>query len=296
MKALNERAHWEVMRGTPEEASEYCKKDDTYTGGLRYEYGELPKRKAVPKAPERLARAVEELDGLKVSYRRPRDISSLSLLQPGFIPAMKELHRDILGPFRPNLRIVTLIGPPGCGKSWSINKYFPEHGRCITGNNGVWFQQADSEVMVFEEFCGQIRIQSMLQYLDPYKMALEVKGGFAPAMYTLVIITSNTPPVGWYQQRTQDTDGPMDAFVQKRQSTLEALYDRLGYQIGAFRPVRHCGIYLEAPVGAAVEDLRGWFDDRMKEVRALYDELNDTEEAHLSPLSRTDTNLHEVSP
>ena len=53
--------------------------------------------------------------------------------------------------------------------------------------------------MVFEEFAGQIQLQKMLKFLDPYPMALEVKGGMRPAMYETVIITSNTRPDGWYK-------------------------------------------------------------------------------------------------
>lgn len=288
LKRINERAHWEVMKGTPQQAAEYCKKDDTYNGGLRYEDGELPALKSAPKAGERLMMAVEDLESLKQGYRRARDISSLSLLQPGFIPAMKELHRDILGPYRPTLKIVTLIGPPGCGKSYAIQKHFPMHGRCIAGNNGVWFQQADSEVMVFEEFCGQIKLQSMLQYLDPYPLALEVKGGFAPAMYKLVIITSNTPPVGWYMNR-QDTQGPIDAYAQKRSDALYALYDRIGYSIGMFSPTRECGTYLEAPQGADIHSLRDFFDDKLGQFK----ELLNRDELEQTPLTRCDATLDE---
>ena len=58
--------------------------------------------------------------------------------------------------------------------------------------------------MVFEEFAGQIPLQKMLKLLDPYPMALEVKGGMRPAMYTLAIITSNTRPDGWYRNEEQD--------------------------------------------------------------------------------------------
>lgn len=137
LKKINARAHWEVMRGTPEQARDYCRKDDTYTGGLRYEYGKIPEREPAPKAAERLAAAAEELDSLKVAYKRPSEIPSMTLMQCGFLPAMKELTADILGPYRPKLRIITLIGPPGSGKSYCIQKFFPQHGRCIVGNNGV---------------------------------------------------------------------------------------------------------------------------------------------------------------
>ena len=63
--------------------------------------------------------------------------------------------------------------------------------------------------MVFEEFAGQIQLQKMLKLLDPYPLALEVKGGMRPAMYTLAIITSNTRPDGWYkdEEQAREEDG-----------------------------------------------------------------------------------------
>lgn len=290
LKKINARAHWEVMRGTPEQARDYCRKDDTYTGGLRYEYGKIPEREPAPKASERLAAAAEELDSLKVAYKRPAEIPSMTLMQCGFIPAMKELTADILGPYRPKLQIITLIGPPGSGKSYCIQKFFPQHGRCIVGNNGVWFQQPLADVMVFEEFCGQIQLQRMLQYLDPYPLALEIKGGMRPAMYTTVVITSNTPPCGWYKN-PKDPNGAMDAFAQKRDDALYALYDRIGYAFGAFKPVRTCGHYIEAPPGTSPIELRPWFWARMTEIMGA-EPIEDDEEdkqAEPVPLRRCDS-------
>lgn len=256
---INERAHFEVTRGTNEEASDYCEKDDTYTGGLRVKIGSLPEKAKAGKANERLEDAAEELDIIKDGYKRPRDVKSMTLLCPGFISAYKELTSDILGPYRPELQILTLIGPPGCGKSFSIEKYFAGHGRCICGNNGVWFQNPLSDVMVFEEFCGQIMLQRMLQFLDPYPLALEVKGGMRPAMYNLVIITSNTPPNAWYKGDEAGQQG-------KRTDALLALWDRLGYSNGAFVPARTCGHYCEAPGGLNLQELREWFDEMVKQM------------------------------
>ena len=254
---ISQRAHFEATRGTNQQAAEYCRKDDTYTGGLRYEMGSIPERAKAGKASERLEKAAEELDIIKEGYKRPRDIDSFCLLQPGFITAFKELTSDILGPYRPELKILTLIGPPGCGKSFSIEKHWPGHGRCICGNNGVWFQNPLSEVMVFEEFCGQIMLQRMLQFLDPYPLALEVKGGMRPAMYKLVIITSNTPPNAWYKGDEAGQPG-------KRTDALLALWDRLGYANGGYVPARTCGHYLEAPGGFTLQQLRDWFDSQVE--------------------------------
>lgn len=265
---LNARAHWEVARGTNEQARDYCRKEDTYTGGFRLEMGQLPERPKAGKASERLERAAEELDEIKEGYKRPREIDSMTLMQCGFLPAYKELTADILGPYRPELKIITLVGPPACGKSFCIQKNFPGHGRCICGNNGVWFQNPLADVMVFEEFCGQIQLQRMLQYLDPYPLALEVKGGMRPAMYTLVIITSNTKPSGWY--KTDEVGEPG-----KRTDALLALWDRIGFACGAYIPARQCGHYLEAPDGMPLDELRIWFDRQVQTIVLGHEPISD---------------------
>lgn len=261
---LHRTAHWEIARGTNKQASDYCKKDDTYyPEGMphrthveaRYEWGELPQRE-VKKKDERLAEAADELDCIKQGYKRPAEIDSLTLMQCGFVPAYTLLTAEVLGPYRPNLKIITMIGPPGTGKSYAIQQYFPNHGRCICGNNGVWFQNPTAPVMVFEEFCGQIQLQRMLQYLDPYPLALEVKGGMRPAMYETVIITSNTRPDGWY---TGDQAGQPG----KRTDAILALWDRLGFDSGGYVPVRTSGHYWEAPAGNSVEENRDFFTNKV---------------------------------
>lgn len=265
---LNRRAHWEVAKGTPEQARDYCRKEDTYTGGLRLELGTFPERAKAGKASERLEAAAAELDEIKEGYKRPREVPSMTLLQCGFIPAYKELTADILGPYRPELKIITMVGPPACGKSFCIQKNFPGHGRCICGNNGVWFQNPLADVMVFEEFCGQIQLQRMLQYLDPYPLALEVKGGMRPAMYTLVIITSNTAPNGWYKGDEFGAPG-------KRTDALLALWDRIGFANGGYIPARQCGHYLEAPDGMPLDELRIWFDRQVQTIVLGHEPISD---------------------
>lgn len=261
---FSNRAHWEITRGTNEQARDYCRKDETYTGGLRFEHGSLPERAPIKKRDERLQDAAEELDIIKEGYKRPAEVSSITLMQPGFIMAYRELTADVLGPYRKDVHVITMIGPPGTGKSYTIQKYFPDHGRALPGNSGVWFQNPTARVMVFEEFCGQIQLQKMLQLLDPYPMALEVKGGMRPAMYTLVVITSNTRPDGWYKGDEAGAPG-------KRSDAILALWDRLGFGNGGYIPVRKTGYYLEAPIGLTIAEQRKYFDD---EVENIKDALN----------------------
>ena len=161
----------------------------------------------------------------------------MTLLQSGFMPAYNALTADVLGPYRPDLRIFTLVGPPGTGKSYAIHHFWPNAGRCIMGNSGIWFQNPTADCMVFEEFHGQIPIAKMLQFLDVYPMALEVKGGMRPAMYTTVVITSNTSPQYWYKPDPEDP---------RRLDTIHALWDRIGFSDGSYVPVRATGHFLMA--------------------------------------------------
>lgn len=257
-RTINQRAHWEVTRGSNQQAAEYCKKQET-RAGRQWEWGELPTR-APTKAAERLAAAAEAIDEVKEGYKRPSEFDSLVLLQPGFIQAYTALTNDVLGDFRPELSILTMVGPPGCGKSTAWFKHLgKDHGLAIYGNNGCWFANPRATTMVFEEFCGQIPLQRMLHLLDPFPQALEVKGRMVPACYTKVIITSNTPPDAWYKET--DAKGEPDP---KRIDAIHALWDRLGYSNGSYIPARRSGTYL-TDIPGTIEQKRRWFDEQVAE-------------------------------
>ena len=248
---------------------------NTSSGSYRWRWGTLKECQKRRSREELEETVIEEVDDLKKKFKPAAEINSQVLARPGFLAAYNALTADMLGVYRPNLKIVTMVGPPGTGKSFAINTLFPKAGRAIIGNGGTWFANPTSTVMVFEEFAGQIPLQKMLKLLDPYPMALEVKGGMRPAMYTLAIITSNTRPDGWY--RNEEQDG-------KRSDALLALWDRLGFSNGTNRCYRTCGTYLEPVRGMAlgatgtwIDNTRTWFMNELAKAAGVeeHEELSD---------------------
>lgn len=245
-KHIHATAHWEKKRGTVAEAIDYVSKEDTRVpDGITFEHGERPREQTESATEAACANKLREKDDIQLQAQDIlqrindgefipwKDIPADVQMKTGFLQAYKMATKDMVGPERPDLKIITLIGPPGCGKSYAISKLFPTAGRWLKGNSGQWFCNAKSEVMVFEEFSGQIELQSMLKFLDPYPLALEVKGGTEPANYRLVIITSNTPISDWYTTADEfRTTDPLAITTAKRRrdDALAALWDRLGYK------------------------------------------------------------------
>lgn len=210
---------------TAEKNKAYCAKSESRVDGP-WELGEMPKGTGQGSRAD-LNGAIDVLVATNGDFSKVdpvvyvRNFKGLTALVTDRIPP----------PRRDNLKVITLIGKTGVGKSHAIHELYPEISKCQWGNGGAWFPGYHGQsVMAFEEFRGQVPLQRMLQYLDKYPTHLEQKGGAFPARFTLVFVTSNSEPHEWYK------NDPMHP----RDEELAALYRRLDYDpIGRAHGIRY---------------------------------------------------------
>lgn len=100
------------------------------------------------------------------------------------------------------ISVTVLWGDEGTGKTervWETNNW-KVYSVEFTEGQQTWFDNYDGQdVILFDDFTGQIPLNKMLRYLDRYPLAnLPVKNKTCVAKWTKVFITSNLHPEQWY--------------------------------------------------------------------------------------------------
>lgn len=200
-----DRAHFIEAKGNADQNKTYCTKAVGRLDGP-WELGEASKqgeRTDLKEAAETLMRTgdIRAIDpGVFLKYAS--GCLKLAALAPP--------------PRRDNLKVITIVGPTGIGKSYSVHDMYPDIYVVNMGNSGLWWDgYTGQEAVMFEEFKGQVQLQKMLQILDPYPLRLEIKGGLVPARFTVVFITSNYTPDKWYKNEDGNRDAEMQALARR---------------------------------------------------------------------------------
>ena len=213
--AIGGNPHMEKCHST-KDAIRYCKKEETRVAGP-WEHGDPPvnqgKRNdlaeiyADVKAQKRLADMVDA-DPTITKYER--HIKMMKMVTGG-----RQSNR-----INQQVKVYVFYGGTGLGKTYSALFLMDDPDNVFKmdppgKNQQLWFDCYDGErVMVFDEFEGDnfCDMRTLNGLLDVYKKRLPVKGTFNWALWTTLIICSNTPPRGWYEVNPMDSErliGPL---------------------------------------------------------------------------------------
>lgn len=182
--------HDEVARGSPLDNRMYCLK--IRPGDIQNEkyeeFGVLPRQGnrtdwqlacSSLRAGKSIMEVIEDQPSLTPCIRALMTMKQMS---------DKSIHRTV--------NVIVLSGPPGSGKSrWAYDNYPGLYSK----PNGKWWDGYQGEkTILLDDFYGDFDYSLLLKVCDRYPLQVQVKGGFVPALWDTVIITSNAEPRQWY--------------------------------------------------------------------------------------------------
>lgn len=196
VKKINVRAHWEIRKGTHEQAYAYCTKEETRVEGP-FVFGDEPKQGRRTDLEEATTHLLETRNVMEnkqlypsVWVRYPRGMNDLLTYPP----------RDHnIAP------IVTWIyGPTGSGKTRMV--YDTEKDIYPAPFNMKWWNgYTQQETVLIDDFRShRMMFSDLLVLLDRYPLQLETKGGFIQFNSPKIYITSAFSPSEIYDKSDED--------------------------------------------------------------------------------------------
>lgn len=197
-----ERAHFEIRRGSQQQAIAYATKTDDET------YLEGPWTHGDPKAQGQR----NDLLDVKEKIDKKRPISEVqqdhfaTMIRYG--KALKEYKRTITTPRNFKSKVYLFIGPPGKGKSTLMKLIARQLGSWYKvpakKGSGLYFDDYDGQdVMILDEFDGSVMPPTFFNGLcDEHEFVLTVHGGAGHQMVSpFIFIGSNYLPRQWWKNR-----------------------------------------------------------------------------------------------
>lgn len=189
LKKYSKRAHWEVARGTPKQASQYCRKE-----GDVFEKGTPPKdSKECGKAEQERWRTAFEAVRDKRWDDVPADILCRHLKTIEY--AVSRTCKTKPETLDYTTRHIWIWGPPGTGKSLGARNLAPE-AYIKDPKDRWWDNYAGEEDVIIDDF-DKFQVQmsgDLKRWLDIYPFQAPVKGGYSLIRPKRIIITSNYSP------------------------------------------------------------------------------------------------------
>lgn len=188
-KLMPERTHIEKTKGTPLEASTYCKKE-----GDVIEFGQLPEKSGKRTDLDAVREVIAETGKMSEVVLIAKSTQSVRMAQEIF--KYHEKKRD----WKPT--VIWLHGPTGTGKSaLAYEMLGPD---CYTTmDTGKWWEGYDAHenVLIDDMRKDFLKFHQLLKLLDRYAYRIECKGGSRQFLAKKIVITSCYSPTELYDTR-----------------------------------------------------------------------------------------------
>jgi len=187
-RLLSPTVHLEQARGTPVQASQYCKKDGSYK-----EFGTCPKGRGGRSDLEQLSDRI--LAGASAKEIQEEFPSHYIRYRQNILASIRDMQPERNAP----THVVVLWGKTGAGKTRQVFNYH-ERGTIYVHTGENWFDGYDGQpVVLFDDYNGsEFKLSYLLKLLDRYPMRVPVKGGYVQWNPKQVYFTSNKDPKTWY--------------------------------------------------------------------------------------------------
>lgn len=248
VKKVHPTAHWEVRRGTHEQALTYVTKDESSLG-QRFIFGDPPN------APGKTNDS-SEFDEVKAKLDEGKTLAEIADCHFSLFLKHHSGLAAYIGKKRPARRTwltknLVIFGSTGTGKSrfcHDLELLFP--GEVYWKSKDKWWGDYNGEpYIVMDEFYGWVPYDELLRMLDRYVFRPEVKGAHIYVQPRAVIFTSNKEPTEWYQN-VSDTSALL-----RRLHVISRLDEAGKYKV------------LKKPPGCTDENAFEWiFDEDQAEV------------------------------
>jgi len=185
------------MKGTPKQASDYCKKGGTYV-----EFGELPmqgKRTDLESLAQKLIKGETTVDEIIIDEPMTYHQYGRTLEKIEDLSMRKKFRTEMT-------TCDWLVGPTGVGKSHQAFENFTPETHYVYRHNdkGWWEGYKQQDYIVINDFRGQIPYDELLQILDKWPYYVPRRGREPmPFVSKKVIITSPLTPEDAYPRRTE---------------------------------------------------------------------------------------------
>lgn len=197
-KLFKGRGHWEKRKGTPEEASEYCKKDGNFK-----EIGKLSEQGKRSDLDEIGQMIIEKTPLIEIAKKHPGDFIRYN---KGFIALKNTLSEDR----KTKPKVFWLWGTSGVGKTYTATH---NHSTYYIKDGTMWWDNYDQEeAIIIDDFDGKWPFRDLLRLLDHNKYQGQYKGGYVKINSPYIYITCEFPPSHFWQnnellQVTRRIDG-----------------------------------------------------------------------------------------